>query len=65
MVFTYEIYCPICSCAHHVEACEDDVIAWQEGALIQNVMPYLSPTEREQFISGLCPACQEKIFDFS
>lgn len=65
MFFTYEIYCPMCGCAHYVEACEDDVIAWQEGALIQDVMPYLSPMEREQLISGLCPTCQEKFFDFS
>jgi hypothetical protein len=35
---------------------------WQGGELIQNAMPDLTPTEREQLISHLCPACQVKIF---
>ena len=33
-----------------------------EGVLVQNAFPYLTPTERECIISGICPTCQDKIF---
>ncbi len=29
---------------------------------VQNAFPYLSATDRECLISGMCPACQAKIF---
>jgi hypothetical protein len=31
---------------------EADYLAWEAGALIQNVMGYLSPADREFIISG-------------
>lgn len=33
-----------------------------EGVLVQNAFPYLTATERECIISGMCPTCQVKIF---
>lgn len=36
---------------------------WQEGALIQNVMPHLSAEEREFLITGMTPAEQKKMYD--
>lgn len=54
--------CPFCHKAHYVEVNEDAYYRWQEGELIQNAMPDLTPTEREQLISNLCPECQEIIF---
>lgn len=57
-----EIHCPFCGCVHTVEVNEDAYYDWQEGMLIQNAMPDLTPTEREQLISKLCPDCQDKIF---
>lgn len=57
-----EMTCPFCGENHEVEANFAGYEAWQNGELIQNAMPELSPTEREQLISGLCPKCQAKVF---
>ncbi len=54
--------CPFCGKQHSVEVDFDGYCAWMGGELIQNALPELSPTEREQLISDLCPTCQEKIF---
>lgn len=54
--------CPFCRTEHTVLAPFDGYFNWQNGELIQNAMPELTPTEREQLISGLCPNCQEIIF---
>ena len=56
------IGCPICSKEHEVEVSEKAFYEWQNGALIQNAMPTLSATEREQLVSHMCPACQASIF---
>ena len=50
--------CPICGKEHSVEVSEHAFDEWQSGALIQNVMPTLSATEREQLITDICPSCQ-------
>ena len=57
-----EIHCPICGKTHTVEVNEDAYYDWQDGMLIQNAMPDLTPTEREQLISKLCPECQKMVF---
>ena len=41
---------------------EDADRYFDEGELVQNAFPYLTATERECLISGMCPACQDKIF---
>ena len=56
------ITCPFCGEDHAVEVNLAQYEAWQNGELIQNAMPDLTPTEREQLISGLCPKCQAKMF---
>ena len=57
-----EITCPICGRTHYVEVTEESYTAYANGELCQRAFPYLSATEREQIISGLCPDCQKKIF---
>ena len=59
---TVEIHCPFCGKTHYVEVNESAYWKWRDGMLIQNAMPDLAPTEREQLISGLCPDCQAKVF---
>lgn len=54
--------CPFCGKAHEVEVNEMDYLDWQDGALIQDVMPYLSASERELLISGIDDACWGKMF---
>ena len=63
MMITIENTCPFCGSRHYVFVDEDHFSLWNNGIeLIQNAMPELSPTEREQLISGICPECQKKIF---
>lgn len=57
-----DLTCPFCGADHAVEVNLAEYIAWESGELIQNAMPNLSPTEREQLISHICPECQAKIF---
>lgn len=54
--------CPFCGKAHFTEMNEMDYLDWQDGALIQDVMPYLSAQEREHLISGICEDCWNKMF---
>lgn len=54
--------CPICGEDHFVEVEDTDLKKYEAGGLAQNCFPYLSATEREQIISGLCPKCQSDVF---
>ena len=56
------IVCSFCGEVHAVEVSLAGYIEWERGELIQNAMPDLTPTEREQLISGLCPRCQAEMF---
>ena len=40
----------------------DDYTSWENGALIQTAMPYLSADEREVLISGMCGPCFDNLF---
>ena len=62
MRINIEITCPFCGADHTVDVDLAKFEAWQNGELIQNAMPDLTFTEREQLISGLCPKCQMKAF---
>lgn len=61
-LFPFGVDCPLCGEISTVWADPRAVNRWQEGELIQNAMPDLTPAEREVFISGICPDCQKKIF---
>ena len=54
--------CVFCGDVHYVDVNPDAYKRWVEGELIQRAMPELSPTQREQLISKMCPKCQVKIF---
>ena len=62
MRFDVDLTCPLCGANHAVEVNLAQYEAWQSGELIQNAMPNLTSTEREQLISGLCPKCQAEMF---
>lgn len=57
-----EMICPVCNTIHYVEVTEKEYVNYCAGELAQNAFPNLTPTEREQIISHLCPECQEKFF---
>lgn len=62
MLANVNLVCPLCGMEHAVEVNVGAFEKWQSGELIQNAMPDLSPTEREQLISNICPDCQLNIF---
>lgn len=57
-----EATCPLCNHTNSIMVYADDYYAWQNGTLIQDAFPYLSPDDREMLISGICPFCWEKMF---
>ena len=62
-IISIKITCPICGKEHKVEVSEHEFAQWELGMdCIQNAMPTLSATEREQIISHICPKCQANIF---
>lgn len=58
----FGVDCRICNEAFTIEADEKDICHWQDGALIQDVLGYLSCDQRELLISGTCGACFDKMF---
>ena len=62
MRINIEIICPFCGAEHSVEVDLAQFEAWQNGELIQRAMPDLTPTEREQLISRMCPKCHAEVF---
>lgn len=63
MMVRYELSCCFCRKPHYVVADERKVELWLNGMLIQNALPELTATEREQLISRMCPSCQAEFFD--
>lgn len=55
--------CPCCKAITWVGMPAEAYEAWQVSESIQNAWPEGSATERETLISGLCPRCQEGVFD--
>lgn len=55
--------CPFCGDLSQVLVNEEDYKKYLEGEMVQNCFPYLNATEREVIISGICPTCQNNIFN--
>ena len=54
--------CDHCKTRYAIMADPADVVAWQDGKLIQDAMPYLSKEDRELLISGTCGDCFSAMF---
>lgn len=54
--------CRFCGTTHTLTVDINDYFNWQEGTLIQEAMPYLTPAERELLISHTCQDCWDKMF---
>ena len=54
--------CPMCNTYHTLTIDMTRFILYQGDMPIQDAFPKMSPTDRERFISGLCPDCQEEVF---
>ena len=56
--------CATCDNLVHVHMAEETYKkVVNRDDLIQNVIPNSDVVTREFFISGMCPACQDKMFD--
>lgn len=55
-------YCPFCGKGHEVEVNDMDYLDWKDGTSAQDAFPYLSTSERELLISGICPTCWNETF---
>ena len=56
-IIKIEKTCPLCGKKQIVMVkCEDDD-KWKNGGLIQTAVPYLTPSEREALITGICDDC--------
>lgn len=57
--------CPFCGKGLLVDIPDEAYQKICNGELIQNAWPEASATQREILISGLCPACQDEVFNGS
>lgn len=57
--------CPFCGVSLSLNVPDEAYNKIMSGSLVQNAWPEATATEREIFISGLCPDCQEEVFDGS
>lgn len=57
------LICRKCGKQVNVEVNQEDLQAYESGEKrVQDAFPYLSPDERELFISGICGECFDKMF---
>lgn len=55
--------CKICTATHIIEVPVSGYLKWQQRrAAIQDALPTLSAEDREMLMSGICPACWDKLF---
>lgn len=55
--------CPFCGAVCEAMLNTAEFEAWRGGKLIQYAMPTTPETTREWLISGICPDCQDFIFE--
>lgn len=55
------VRCRYCKEDFDIPVTDEQLSAWQNGALIQRVMPELSPDQRELLISGICGICWSRV----
>lgn len=57
------VQCDMCGVSYLLLFNREDMIDWLSGSLfIQDAFPYLSASERELLLSGLCDKCFTQIF---
>lgn len=54
--------CPKCGVRATFRITKAGYEAWREGEHIQNALPELTPSDREQLMTGYCPKCWDIIF---
>ena len=54
--------CPMCNESLTIEITGQQLYKYNQGALIQEVMPDVSAQDRERFVTGYCNTCWISIF---
>ena len=54
--------CPICGHGNFIDVNENDYLDWDDGVNAAVAFPYLTASEREMLISGICPTCWDAMF---
>lgn len=57
-----ETTCPKCNNQQEINVDENDYNSWKSGKLIQNAMPYLTASQREALMTGVCDPCWNELF---
>lgn len=52
----------MCDYTVEIPVTDKQLERYQNGELIQNVLPNVSPGDRELFISGICGTCFDNVF---
>lgn len=63
--YVIPVVCPICRKEHEIAVRYEDYILYTlpNRPLIQDIFPYLTASEREMLVSGVCDDCWHKMFD--
>ena len=58
-----KVNCTLCGSEYLIEVREKDWQEWESGTdrKVQEVFPYLSPSDREMFVTGFCGSCFRKV----
>lgn len=61
---TVFVQCRMCGRLHKLKVCEEDFKEYKSSSRrkIQEIFPYLTPAERELFISHTCETCWNEMF---
>lgn len=55
--------CRTCDYSTEIPITDEQLEKYENGALIQSVLPNISPGDRELLISGICGKCFDKMFE--
>lgn len=53
--------CPFCGDTKELEVFKKDLVAWDNGVLIQRAFSYLDANDRERLKTGICPKCWDEM----
>ena len=54
--------CKKCGVVHDLEATQEQLKRWKDGALIQRVFHHLTIDQRELIMTGICGTCFDDLF---
>ena len=57
------VRCPLCNNCYEVPVDIEDFMNWDSDTVfVQDAFPQLTPAQREQLVTGICPTCWDTLF---